>query len=241
MTETHRPSSSSHRRSSSSPVRRRAHSPPSPSFSITHHRSSSLFGLPPLPLPGLVESVAGAGHYSGNKVEHENVPPRLSMERRRSSVVTDVTESRKRLLADLKELYCCRPTMEIFDRGWTRDATFEDPLCLCNGLNEYAAQWFALAKFCSKSENLSSRVLLSSEEPNRLIYTQKQEYTMKLTGIKKVITSMIVIDLDEDDKIVRLVDQWDGEDAPTRWGAIYLRRLNAKIMPWIFRIPKDSR
>lgn len=42
------------------------------------------------------------------------------------------------------QLFCGRPTLEIFERRWRPDAEFEDPLCKCIGFNEYAPQFFAL-------------------------------------------------------------------------------------------------
>jgi len=53
-----------------------------------------------------------------------------------------------------------------------------------------------------------------------------------------VIESIIVVDLDENDKIIRLVDQWDGKDLPSWFGASFLRLLNAKVAPWLFHAPK---
>lgn len=36
-----------------------------------------------------------------------------------------LTERKKQVLKDLKELYGCKPTQEIFARSWRKDATFE--------------------------------------------------------------------------------------------------------------------
>lgn len=54
--------------------------------------------------------------------------------------------------------------------------------------------------------------------------------------------SLVVVDLDDDDKIVKLEDKWNGEEQPTRWGALALRRLNAKTVPWLVRVkaPKEK-
>jgi hypothetical protein len=52
----------------------------------------------------------------------------------------------------------------------------------------------------------------------------------------QVIQSLIVIDLDDEDKIIKLEDKWNGEDQPTRWGAAALRRLNAKTLPWFVHV-----
>lgn len=107
--------------SSSSPNHRpRSPSPPSQTF----HPSI----LPrSVPTPALVESVAGGAHYSGIKVEHDpsKHTTHPSMDRRRSSGEVDVKADHHRVLADLQELYCCRPTQEIFERSWHKDAVFE--------------------------------------------------------------------------------------------------------------------
>jgi hypothetical protein len=47
----------------------------------------------------------------------------------------------------------------------------------------------------------------------------------------------VTVDLDEDDKIVRLIDEWDGKELPTRFGALLFRRLFGMIIPWFVRVP----
>jgi hypothetical protein len=137
--------SENHRRcsiSSSNPPR--SPSPPSQTY------------YPSIPTPALVESAAGGAHYSGVKVDSEM----LLRPRRNSSFKqhTEIEHYHQRILEDLTELYCCRPTQEIFERSWHRDAEFEvhwlsypseltgclvimqDPLSKCKGYDEYAAQ-----------------------------------------------------------------------------------------------------
>lgn len=92
---------------------------PSPGLPTQTHHSSIL-----VPTPALVESVAGGAHYSGSKVEQEGLKRRYSSHERRMSH-GDVKADHKRVMEDLKELYCCRPTREIFDRTWSQDAVFE--------------------------------------------------------------------------------------------------------------------
>lgn len=115
-------------------------------------------------------------------------------------------------------------------------------------------------KIFVKSETVSSRVLASTSHPNKIIYTQTQEYTLRLLGSKRVrlpdnlvplfltslallqiIKSVILVDLDDEDKIVRLQDQRNGEEPGMAWGVGTLRRLNGRITPWIIRPPKDIR
>jgi hypothetical protein len=45
--------------------------------------------------------------------------------------------------------------------------------------------------------------------------------------------------MDENEKIIRLVDQWNGQDMPKWFGASFARVLNAKVTPWLIRIPKS--
>lgn len=42
---------------------------------------------------------------------------------------------------------------------------------------------------------------------------------------------MVVIDLDNEDRIIKLEDKWNGKDQPTSWGAEAFRRLNARTLP----------
>lgn len=55
---------------------------------------------------------------------------------------------------------------------------FDDPQC--------GNLFHMKPKLFSKSESLSSRVMLATQFPNRLIYHQSQEYTFRIIGRKKV-------------------------------------------------------
>lgn len=68
----------------------------------------------------------------------------------------------------------------------------------------------------------------------------------------------MVIDLDENDMITKLEDKWDGKDLPSKFGTFvsvgynivvstwltyvskpqYLRRMNAKVLPWLVKVPE---
>ncbi|KIM60621.1 hypothetical protein SCLCIDRAFT_82528, partial [Scleroderma citrinum Foug A] len=209
----------------------------SPSPTITHHHSPTLLStiLP----PQIAHSAVAGAHYSGttSSLHHRRISSGDQPARAIQSL-EDVHASRQRIMNDVTELYCCRPTLEIFERTWRRDSVFEDPWVKCEGYDEYAPQWFAMPKLFSHSRTLSTRLMLSTQSPNRLIYSQSQEYTLRLTGKKKKVDSIVVIDLDENDKIIRLEDKWDGEDPPTHYGALLLRRANARIASWLIKVPK---
>lgn len=56
----------------------------------------------------------------------------------------------------------------------------------------------------------------------------------------KTIESVVVVDLDENNKITYLADQWGGNEMPSWFGASFLRIVNAKTAPWLFHVPKLS-
>jgi len=222
-------SSPSHHRSPSASSRTsNSHEP-----SQTHHHSI----LPTiLPTPAVVESVAGGAHYSGSNVEQPEQPLKhRHSSHDRSTSHTDLKVVHERVLADIRSLYELHPSPEIFKRGWAPDAVFEDPLAKCKGFREYAAQWYAMPKLFSKSETVNTRVMSSTASPNRIVFAQTQRYKNRF--MDKTISSVVTVDLDETDKIIRLMEQWDGKALPSRFGAGFLRRLNAKLTPLLVRIP----
>ncbi|KAG8858757.1 hypothetical protein FRB96_004894 [Tulasnella sp. 330] len=113
-------------------------------------------------------------------------------------------------LEGVLECYCCRPSIEIFRRSWREDSEFEDNAFVCKGYTQTAAQYYAMS----------------------------QEYTIRFVGAGLVVTSLITLDLNENDKIVKLADKWSGNDLHSRYGAYYLRRLGGKSVPWFISVPK---
>ncbi|KAJ7172703.1 hypothetical protein C8R46DRAFT_894566 [Mycena filopes] len=222
-------SSSANHRSQSSGHHRSPSSASNGDPTQTHHYSI----LPTVPTPALVESVAGGAHYSGSNIE--------PLKHRHSShdrpdTHTELKADHHRVLEDIRALYECRPTPEIFHRSWHPDAVFEDPLSNCKGFREYAAQVRAFPKLFKSSETVTTRVMSSTRTPNRIVFSQTQRYKNRF--IDKAISSVVTVDLDDEDKIIRLVDhQWDGKGLPSRFGGGLLRRLNAKMAPLLVHVP----
>lgn len=220
-------------------VKHKHHPPPLPASAFSPKRSISIS----LPTPDLLSSIAPAAHYAGGitSPNRAHSPEQKLRHRRAASASYDdpsVEDLYREVMEDLKEMFCGRTSVEILRRRWAKDAVFEDPLSKCEGYDEYAPQWFALGKLFN-SERISSRILSATIDPNRLIFSQTQEYTLRWIGYKKIVTSIVLVDLDEDFRITRLVDQWNGEDPPTRWGSLFFRKVNAKLTPWLIRVPKN--
>ncbi|KAF8326410.1 uncharacterized protein EI90DRAFT_2859128, partial [Cantharellus anzutake] len=198
---------------------------------------SGLTSCSPMPTKSLLNSVAGAAHYSGMATEegiHEQFEPTFADGEDR----TELGPVRQAILDSVLALYSGNPSIEIFSTYWRKDAVFEDPLTLCHGYREYAAQVSHFAKFVSKTVTVSHRVLASTTSPSRIVYSQVQEYTFKFMKQKKTIHSMVVIHLDREEKIIKLEDKWKGIDQPHKYGALFFRRLNAKTLPFLIKYPK---
>ncbi|KAF8599909.1 hypothetical protein BDV93DRAFT_448608 [Ceratobasidium sp. AG-I] len=146
--------------------------------------------------------------------------------------------NRRQIVEDVLNLFSSQPSLDIFHRTWRKDAVFEDPISKCFGYGEYGAQWYGMPKAFPSSRTLAYKVVSSTMDPRRIVYEQTQEYTIRFIGTKKIMNSTVVIDLDENDKIVKLEDKWSGQDQPTRFGALWLRRLNALTLPWFVTAPK---
>ncbi|KAG2146937.1 uncharacterized protein EDB93DRAFT_1284613 [Suillus bovinus] len=214
----------------------------SASPTMVYHRQTLQI---PLPISDIIYSAAGGAHYSGAPVSEDDDQVVTSPVSGQFSLPMDDT-IQDRIMADLKELYCCRPSKEIFERTWRPDAVYEDTLVRCEGYAQYAPQDLSRSrsglpwrpKIFSKSETISSRVLSFTRSPKRLIYSQTQEYTFRYIGTKKRIESIILVDLDDDDKIIHMTNQWNGEALSSWFGVNILRHANALITPWFVGAPK---
>lgn len=198
------------------------------------HGSSGI--LTNLPTPGMLASLAGAAHYTGNPKYTKQEAMRASF----GSKKVVLEGRRKQTVEDVVELFCAHPSLEIFDRSWHPDAVFEDPWTKCVGYKEYAAQWFSLPKMTAQSTMVEHRVLSSTHHPHKIVFDHTQQYTMRYIGRKKTIHSLVILELNEEGKIIKMEDRWDGEELPRNWGAMWLRRLNGKTAPLFVRVPRRA-
>ncbi|KAI0818846.1 hypothetical protein BC629DRAFT_679762 [Irpex lacteus] len=198
--------------------------------------------------PHLVGSIASGAHYAGalsptKHSEEHGGESKLSLRhvrsRSRSGKEPAVEEAYREVLNDLEELFCGRATRQVLERRIAQDAQFDDPWCKCVGFAETASKFVAQSKLFSKCERLESRILSASLGPNELVFSQKQVNTFRLLGTKKTIQSFVHVWLDSDFKVVRMVDEWNGEELPAGRGMLLLRKFNGKVAPWLFHVPKQ--
>ncbi|SCV74482.1 BQ2448_8121 [Microbotryum intermedium] len=116
------------------------------------------------------------------------------------------------VVQDVLDLFSAKFSKEILERSWARtDAIFADPIAYAEGYDQYSAQWAGMSIFES-SETLAWKV--TKNEPPILEYELRQRYVLPVTGQEKIMTSLVHIELDRNDKIVKLEDRWDGKPLP---------------------------
>jgi hypothetical protein len=72
----------------------------------------------------------------------------------------------------------------------------------------------------------------------RLFYLPSHRRTNALNDIdSQLIESVVTVDLDDDDKIVRVTDEWHGQELSSSFGWIMFRKFCGKVAEWVVRIP----
>nr|CAE76355.1 conserved hypothetical protein [Neurospora crassa] len=119
----------------------------------------------------------------------------------------DLTPYNKILVGAVLDLFEGKPTLKHLSL-WNPDATFVDPIATAQGYNQYAAQWYALAQVLSPVK-IQSHEVVSSGNPIEIKLHNR--YTLPPINKKQDIHSLVKIWVDDNGKIARVEDRWDGE------------------------------
>lgn len=150
-----------------------------------------------------------------------------------------LNEDQKRVVEDSLKLFCSQPSLEILNRSWSQDAHFGDPIASCYGFNQFAPQWFAMPKLFPKS--VTSHWKIIKAESKLIEWEQTQEYTIRGINYVKKMESIVHIELGEDGKIVKFEDRWGGKELPSNSIAMIFRKLNANVVPYMIKVPKEDK
>ncbi|KZS95227.1 hypothetical protein SISNIDRAFT_409072 [Sistotremastrum niveocremeum HHB9708] len=106
-----------------------------------------------------------------------------------------LSPARQSLLDDIIALYSCQPTVERVKR-YTPDCVYDDQFVYANDRYKMAAQWFALPKLFSRSENLGWEVVRNDRD----LIQFKNEQLWKFRGLGKetTINGLVSLSLDPD-------------------------------------------
>ncbi|KAK4703694.1 hypothetical protein P7C70_g2519, partial [Phenoliferia sp. Uapishka_3] len=144
---------------------------------------------------------------------------------------------RKMIVEDAMALFQCKPSLELFKRGWREDAVFADPIVTAVGFRQYAAQWFGMPAAFPASETLAWKV--TRNEPGFIEYEQQQKYTIAVIKTTKVMSSLVHIELDNEEYVTKFEDRWDAKALSYGGIASFFKGINARTMPYLITVPKQ--
>lgn len=139
------------------------------------------------------------------------------------------------LISSILDLFAGRPSLPKLAL-WRDDATFTDNITIATGRDKYAAQWYGLQSAFSEIERLHHEV---KDAGNPMLMDMKTRYVIKGIGKEQVIESVVAVYTDEEGKISRVEDRWNGK-LPEGPIVNAFRHLNAVIVPKVVSVPKNA-
>jgi hypothetical protein len=118
-----------------------------------------------------------------------------------------LSENQQTLVGSVLDLFAGRPSLPKLAL-WRNDATFTDPLTIATGRDKYAAQWYGLQQAFSTIDPLSHQV---KDAGNPILIDMRTRYVIKGINKEQTIQSVVAIHTDEEGKISKVEDKWDGK------------------------------
>ncbi|KAL5399010.1 hypothetical protein PMIN06_006364 [Paraphaeosphaeria minitans] len=146
-----------------------------------------------------------------------------------------LNENQVTVLRSVLDLFAGKPSLPKLAL-WRDDATFTDPITVAEGRDRFAAQWYGLQAAFSDIERLHHEV---TDAGNPILMDLKTRYVIKGIGKEQTIASVVAVHLDEQGKIKKVEDKWDGK-LPEGSIANAFRHLNAVTVPKFVSVPKNA-
>ncbi|KAF2243833.1 hypothetical protein BU26DRAFT_543299 [Trematosphaeria pertusa] len=146
-----------------------------------------------------------------------------------------LSEQQRTIVGSVLDLFAGWPSLAKLAL-WRDDATFTDPITIATGRDKYAAQWYGLQSAFSEIERLHHSV---KDAGNPILMDLKTRYVVKGIGKEQTIQSLVAIHLDEQGRISKVEDKWDGK-LPDSSIANAFRHLNAVSVPKMINVPKNE-
>jgi len=161
----------------------------------------------------------------------------LNIENKNISTAPGITlsDQQQTIVGSVLDLFAGRPSLPKLSL-WRDDATFTDPLTIATGRDKFAAQWYGLQQAFSEIERLNHQV---TDAGNPIVMDLKTRYVIKGINKEQTIQSVVAIHLDEQGKIKKVEDKWDGK-LPEGSISEAFRHLNAVTVPKIVSVPKNE-
>lgn len=134
--------------------------------------------------------------------------PNLKIETKDVTTAPGVTlsEGQSTVVRSILDLFAGRPSLPKLAL-WRDDATFTDPLTIATSRDRYAAQWYGLQQAFSEIERLHHEV---TDAGTPILMDLKTRYVIKGIGKEQIINSVVAVHLDEQGKVSKLEDRWNG-------------------------------
>ncbi|KAL5387869.1 hypothetical protein DPSP01_003267 [Paraphaeosphaeria sporulosa] len=146
-----------------------------------------------------------------------------------------LNENQSTILRSVLDLFAGKPSLPKLAL-WRDDATFADPITIAEGRDRFAAQWYGLQAAFSEIERLHHEV---TDAGNPILMDLKTRYVIKGIGKEQTITSVVAVHLDDQGKIKKVEDKWNGK-LPEGSIANAFRHLNAVTVPKFVSVPKNA-
>ncbi|KAF8543802.1 hypothetical protein BDD12DRAFT_874026 [Trichophaea hybrida] len=197
-------------------------SAPTPGFALLHSYSSTH----PYAKPYNDVSPSNTSSSLTGQVESVeiNVAPGIALEGHKRQVVGAVLD-----------LLQGKVTVQKMSRSfWAEDAVFEDNMNKAIGINEVEGHVWSLKTLMKDIKVLNHQV--TQVEPN-IVMDVENQYNVRSLNTEKVVKSKVVISIDKNNKIKRVMDMWGGS-LPEGMLSKALRRVNAYTTAKVVGIPE---
>jgi hypothetical protein len=118
-----------------------------------------------------------------------------------------LSDHQETIVGSVLDLFAGRPTLPKLAL-WRDDATYTDPLTIATGRDKFSAQWYGLQKAFSEIDRLNHQV---RDAGNPMLMDLRIKYVVRGLGKEQMIQSEVAIHLDEEGKIKKVEDKWNGE------------------------------
>ncbi|KAF2021056.1 hypothetical protein BU24DRAFT_469836 [Aaosphaeria arxii CBS 175.79] len=118
-----------------------------------------------------------------------------------------LSDNQKTIVGSVLDLFAGRPSLPKLAL-WRDDATFADPLTIATGRERFSAQWYGLQQAFSEIERQHHSV---TDAGNPILLDLKSRYVIKGINKEQTIQSVVAIHTDEQGKITKVEDKWDGK------------------------------
>ncbi|KAL6712208.1 hypothetical protein ACN47E_000085 [Coniothyrium glycines] len=167
------------------------------------------------------------------------VPPSSGLDIATKHITTapgiKLSSEQETIVGSVLDLFAGKPTLQKLAL-WRDDATFVDPITIAEGRDRYAAQWYGLEAAFSEIDQINHQV---KDAGNPILLDLRSKYVIKGINKEQLIQSEVAIHLDEQGKIKKVEDKWNGKlpDGPI---SNAFRHLNAFTVPKFVSVPKNA-